>query len=76
MLDQNWAGYVPSPRIEHNSSTTHLDSNATLEVKATPLHEQAHADVSVLWWTLRFLYEDHELEGLLNGLLEHVRQVF
>ena len=74
-LDQNWAGYALSPRIERDSSTIHLDSNATPKAKATPLHEQAHADASALRWTLRSLYEDHKLEGFLDGLPGRVQQV-
>jgi hypothetical protein len=56
-----------------DSNATQLDSNATPKAKtpkakATPIHEQAHADTSALRWTLTSLDEDHELEEFLDGL--------
>ena len=64
-LDSN-----PTP---FDSNVTQLDSNAIPKAKipkakATPLHEQAHADTNALRWTLTSLDEDHELEEFLDGL--------
>jgi hypothetical protein len=56
-----------------HSNVPQLDTNATPKAKtpkakATPLHEQAHADTSALRWTPTSLDEDHELEEFLDGL--------
>ena len=45
-----------------------------LASKAIKLTSQAEADISALLWTLRYIDEDDELQGFLNGLpgLHHV----